>query len=104
MSNQSDLAQLMVKIDLGYQFTNAKYPALNEENEHEFSINHSLLHMNKSLGVMAAEVEKADHGDKMDHSELVLATQKQLVNVLKLACHLGITVPDIKKHISDQFG
>gem|GEM_PF-6014369 len=60
--------------------------------------------MNKSLGVIASELEKAEHGAPMDHAELKLATLKQLVNVLKLACHLGITVPDIEKHITDQFG
>lgn len=77
-----------------YTFTSEFYPTLegaSEEEQIQFAVNHSALHIMKSVGVIAAEVEAADHGGEMDPEKLKTATTKMLVNVLKLAEVLGIS-------------
>ncbi len=93
-----DLQQLMDFISQRYQFTPGTYPdlaGLDDDRKQRFAITHSVLHMSKSLGQIAAEAERADHGGQMDGDVLYATTTKMLVNVLKLADELGIRASDL---------
>ncbi len=103
--NSLDLQRLMHTIDRGYQFTPATYHALPAgADPHLFGIHHSLLHMNKATGVIAAELERHDHDSTLDHPALELAVKKEFVNVLKLAAHLGLTAEDLAAHVRETYG
>lgn len=91
MAEKVDLGDLMTHIGLTWPYDEKNYPgfdALDERGRRAFMAKHSLLHMNKSLGKIAKEVESADHGQKLDEQMLRIATAKMLVNVLKLAYEL----------------
>ncbi len=97
-TTSTDLKSLMDFINQRYRFNEQTYPGIAEPiNAHggRFAVNHSVLHMNKSLGAIAAQVEAADHGGEMDEAALETATTKMLVNVLKLASELGLTAEDL---------
>ena len=103
----TDLAALMQLIGERYQFTPENYPELAQlvgAQRTVFAVKHSVLHMMKSLGVIATQGEAADHGDLMDIGVLRIAIAKMLINTLKLAeelkiepCMLGELIPDVMK-------
>ena len=67
------------------------YDQLDKRGKQLFPLKHTVLHYNKSLGALAAEAEKADHGDPVDNEALRVATTKMLATTLNLANHLGMT-------------
>ena len=90
------LASLMAFIGARYTFTNEHYPAADlstPDKVRAFAVSHSLKHISKSAGKIAAETEAQDHGGTMDEKNLRIATAKLLVNTLKLAEELGMS-PD----------
>ena len=90
------LASLMLFIGARYTFTNEHYPNIDlstPEKVRAFAVSHSLKHISKSAGKIAAETEAPDHGGVMDEKSLRIATAKMLVNTLKLAEELGMS-PD----------
>jgi hypothetical protein len=89
-----DLSSLMAYIGARYTFTPEYYPLLAKVGLAErqpFAISHSIMHLQKSLGQIAAESESHDHGGPMDINALEVATTKLLVSTLKLAEELGMT-------------
>ena len=93
-----DLVSLMNFIGDRYTFTDAHYPELLESTEthkRAFAIRHSLLHMNKVTGVIATEVEGAEHGGEMDREKLKVAVTKMLINTIKLAEELGMSPAEL---------
>lgn len=100
------LKELMTRIDSGYSFSADVYPALraaNLDQQHYFGLVHSLLHMEKSQGKLATELEAYDHGGMMDDTKLCEAACKQLVNTLKLASHLGLSAEDLAYYVQKSF-
>jgi len=98
----SDLASLMPFIAERYVFDSKSYPGfddLSPAQQRLFMVNHSVLHMNKSLGRIAGEVEAADHGDLIKHEELIVATMKMVVNSLRLAEALGLSPDEVAKRV-----
>ncbi len=93
----TDLSSLMAFIGERYTFTQDHYPNIDTSPEAKriFAVRHSALHMMKSTGKIAAEVEAADHGGNMDLKALRVATNKMLVNALKLAEELDMTAQDL---------
>ncbi len=85
------------------EFINSKY-VFNEENypnmkgmdaaqQAMFVLNHSVLHMQKSIGKIAEVCENYDHSGKInetDGAKVEEATVKMLINTLKLAHELGL--------------
>lgn len=93
MTAKVDLGTLMDFIGDAWPFDEKNYPgfdALPPEGQLAFTAKHSVLHMNKSLAKIAAECEKADHGQATDERQLRTATAKMLVNTLKLAYELNM--------------
>ena len=88
-----------------YIFSEKSYPLLAEKPEVQrmaFAINHSILHMSKSLGKIAAECESYDHGHGRPNEDVVKeATVKMLINTLKLADELGMTADDLAKAVPE---
>lgn len=85
-----------------YQFNGKNYPgfdALAPDEQFLFSVEHSILHMNKSLGKLAAEAEAADHGEAMNVINLHTATVKMIVNSLRLAEILKLTPENVVEMI-----
>ena len=69
-----------------------------------FVVNHSHLHMSKSLGKIATELEIGDHLGYFPHqSEPVVreATIKMFINTLKLAQELGMTAEDLMSAVPE---
>ncbi len=98
----TDLSSLMAFIGERYTFTEEHYPNLDKlspNERHVFAVRHSVLHMMKSAGKLAAEAERADHGGGMSFSELKTATTKMLVNVLKLAEELRIPPEELAVNV-----
>ena len=95
---ESTLAFLMAFIKARYTFTNEHYPNADlstAEKVHAFAVSHSLKHMIKSVGKIAAETEAQDHGGTMNEENLRIATAKMLVNTLNLAEELGMSPDDL---------
>jgi|SRR3989344_3293169 len=93
------LQELMDFIGSRYRFSEENYPALAGQSDGQkevFAINHSILHMNKSIGVLAGECEAYDHGRVWPKGDVVKeATVKMLINSLKLAEEIGMTAEEI---------
>ena len=92
------LHDLMLKIRVSYPFDAAHYPELKGADVRktlEFAVEHSLMHSIKSLGTIAAESERADHGGQMDHGNLYKATAKMVINVLNLANAIGVSAEEL---------
>lgn len=106
MTQVVNLAELMRKIDEKYRFSGDAYPALqmnSAEKQYYFGIAHSNLHMQKAQGTIATELEEADHGGVMSLATLRTATSKQLVNVLKLASHLGLSAEELAEFVEKAY-
>jgi hypothetical protein len=97
------IEELMEYIGQRYVFNADHYPALQHDtiDPKLFGISHSVLHMNKSLGKIAAEAEYADHGGTLSQDELEKATTKMLINVLKLAETIGMTPDQLASKIPE---
>ena len=97
-----DLVSLMIFIGDRYTFTGEQYPELRESTENHkraFGVRHSLLHMNKVTGVIATEVERAEHGGEMDSEKLKVAVAKMLINTIKLAEELGMSPAELATRV-----
>ena len=93
-----DLQQLMDFIASRYVFSADHYPGLaglNSEQTKAFAINHSHLHMVKSLGRIAAECEQYDHYGSFDQVLIKEATVKIFIDTIKLAEELGMTADEL---------
>ena len=93
-----NMQELMDFIGTRYIFSVEYYPVLQGKSADEtrvFAINHSHLHMSKSLGRLAAESERYDHGGSIDNAVVKEVTVKMLINVLKLAQELGMTADEL---------
>jgi hypothetical protein len=98
----STLSSLMKFIAGKYKFNGDEYSDSDFDNltyyqQRVFMVNHSVLHMNKSLGRIAGEVEGADHGVVMDNELLREATVKMIINSLRLAEAVGLTPEDVRR-------
>jgi hypothetical protein len=95
----TDLQSLIDYIHGLYQFTSGNYPALTHLPESlaaAFIGSHSLLHMQKSLGILATHFEAADHSGKPPLPEQYReALLKLILNCLKLAAEMGLSANDI---------
>ncbi len=101
---RADLRSLMSFIGERYIFTEKHYPSFNRlsaAGKVFFTVRHSQLHMSKSIGKIAAELEAADHGAVMSVDNLQVATAKMLVNVLKLAEELGMSAEELAAKIPE---
>jgi len=66
-----------------------------------FGIGHLLLHMNKSTGVIAGQLEGCDHGCDLSHEELRVAIVKMVVNSLRMAELAKLTPEEIVRLIPE---
>lgn len=85
-----------------YPFDGTVYPSLAQASPSDiraFAVRHSVLHMSKSLGKIAAFAEEEDHGGVGDVALLREATVKMLINTLRLAEVLGMTAEDIEREV-----
>ena len=96
-----NLQDLMDFIGLRYLFSVENYPNISdiESKKIAFAINHSHLHMSKSLGRIATECEKYDHGLDPDYGIVKEATVKMFINTLKLAQELGMTAEQLSEAV-----
>ena len=73
------LQELMDFIGARYVFSEEHYPGLVGRSYKEtviFAVNHSVLHMAKSIGRIAAECEAHDHGGDINNDAIHEATIK----------------------------
>ncbi len=88
-----------------YIFNEENYPVMKDmppEQKAMFALNHSVLHMQKSIGKIAEVCESYDHTGKytyMNKSQVEEATVKMLVNTLKLAQELGFTGKELAERV-----
>jgi hypothetical protein len=100
--NVGNLQEAIDFIAAKFVFNEASYPLLQKlspEGKLQFSVNHSLQHMAKSLGKIATHLEDVDHGGKGDVKLLEEGLVKQLINVLRLAELLNISGDALLKSI-----
>lgn len=94
----SDLSSLMKCIADGFPFNGESYPGFDKlplDQKELFIVSHSVLHMNKSLGRIAAEAESAGHGDVMDLEKLNAAAVSMVVHSLRLVEAIGLSSEDV---------
>lgn len=94
----SNLQDAIDYIASRFVFDAAHYPLLEKLSPEErlhFSINHSLQHMNKQLGRIAAHLEDRDHGGAGNPELLKEAVVKEFINVLRLSELLNLTADDL---------
>ena len=94
----TDLRVVMEYIASRFTFTPEHYPLLAKlglSERQPFAIGHSVKHLQKSLGEIAAESESLDHGGPMDINVLREATAKMLVSTLKLAEEIGMSAEEL---------
>jgi hypothetical protein len=99
-----DLTSLMDHIGARFVFNGSKYPGYDElapAQQQAFVLKHSLLHLNKSVGVIATQAESADHGSSIDTEQVKVATTKLLVSVLALAGKLGMSPQELASKIPE---
>src|SRR4051812_38441753 len=93
------ISGLMAEIAQKYPFSSEKYKRLKPDARPdeilEFGVRHSLLHMTKSLGVIATVLEKTDHSGVLRDSPLREVTVKSVINALNLANVLGISAEEL---------
>jgi hypothetical protein len=97
-----ELRGLMEYIGSRYIFAPEHYSALagmSSEQGKAFAVGHSTFHMCKSIGKIAAECERFDHGGNLDDAVLKEGVIKMLINVLKLAEVMGISPDDLGSSI-----
>jgi hypothetical protein len=89
-----------------FVFDVASYPLiakLSPEEKLQFSVNHSLQHMTKQLGKIAAHLEDKDHGGVGNPEALREALVKSFTNVLRLAELLDMNaemlLAEVPKHM-----
>ncbi len=63
------------------------------------ALGHSVYHMCKTLGKIAAECESLDHGGVFDQNAMRTAAVKMIVNALKLAADLDMNADEIAAFI-----
>jgi hypothetical protein len=95
-----DLKKLMGHIAKVWECGVERYPALRNMGPNErrnFLVNHSLLHVTKTLGKLAAACEDYDHkGSSASRvQEAEDAAIRLFVNSLKLAQEAGLTAEDL---------
>ena len=103
MNKLATIEEVWVYINSKYIFNQENYPKIPAEEpaRKAFIVNHSLQHMCKSTGKIAAEVETFDHGGQMNNENLKEATVKMFINTLKLASELGINTWDLMNAVPD---
>ncbi len=104
--NAMDLKRLhdvMILIKTNYPFNAERYQAFpkggNATKEMAFAADHTLKHVVKSAGALAAELEKFDHSGRFDPEPLRTIAVKQTINALNLANALGITAEELGESI-----
>ena len=96
-----NLQLLMDHIATVWKCDAERYPALGVMNggqRRNFLVKHSLLHIGRTTGKIAAVCEDFDHNNKSEPSEetnLQVATIKLFINVLKLAEEIGLSAEDL---------
>jgi hypothetical protein len=101
------IQQLMELIGSKYVFKEENYPAMKgmtEEQKKVFALNHSILHMQKSIGKLAEVCEKYDHtGEYVPGSmdQVSEATVKMVINSLKLAQEIGFNGFELSERVQD---
>lgn len=60
-----------------------------------FALSHSVHHMQKSVGKLAAECERYDHGGKLDDAAIKEGVVKMFINSVKLAEEMGINAEEL---------
>ena len=99
----SDLATIMRYVGKRYAFTPDNYPGLRgipPEQRKVFAVNHSIHHLYKSLGKIAAECEASGHSGVLDEKALRRAVAKTFVDALRLAEELGMTAAELAEEVS----
>lgn len=97
----SQLSRLMKHISATWVCDETRYPqlaAMSAAERQDFVVKHSLLHLMKTMGKIAAVCEHLDHGEPYAHkdaAELEASAVKLFVNVLKLADELGLSADDL---------
>ncbi|HKP14125.1 MAG TPA: hypothetical protein VJZ91_18530 [Blastocatellia bacterium] len=89
-----DLSGLLELVATSWPFDEANYPPLagaTDEQRLHFALTHVMIHQQKSLGALAALVDRADHGQPLDLSEAEPMVWKMLVNALRLAGLAGLS-------------
>lgn len=95
------LEELMARIANVWQCDPSRYPELagmSEEQRRNFLVKHSILHITKTNGKLAALCEDYDHNQKMsveDEENLRVAATKMFVNAVKLAEESGLTAEEL---------
>lgn len=92
---------LMDFVGQRYVFSAEHYPNIPTDAKRNlaFAVTHSHLHMSKSLGRIATECERYDHGLEPDYELVKEATVKMLINTLKLAQELGMNADELTEAI-----
>ncbi len=88
-----NLQELMNTFATLFAVTKEKYPDADLSTTQRtlaFTVDHSLKHLQKSLGKIAAEREVADHGGAPNEFEMRIATAKMFNTVVNLARVLGM--------------
>lgn len=106
IAGPKDLQEAIDFIASKFVFDETGYPLLAKlapEEQLQFSLNHSLQHLMKQLGKIAAHLEDKDHGGEGDSEALRRAFMKSFVSTLRLAELLGIDADElltsIPKHV-----
>jgi len=102
-----DLHGLMRHIAAVWVCDPSRYPALagtSEEQRKKFLLNHSILHIDKTKGKVAAILEDFDHTGRFTpgaDAELKELAIKSFVNVLKLAEESGVSAQELLARAPD---
>lgn len=109
MGKSKTLQDVMGIIAKKYVFKKENYPNMDDssvETVRAFAINHSVLHMQKTLGKIADVCEVYDHTGKQSLDGLNTvgsATVKMFINTLKLAEEIGISAEQLIAEVDTFF-
>lgn len=98
----NDFQNIINLIGSTYKIEPKDYPVVGKLDENEkfnFSIAHSLKHLAKSTGKIAAELEEGDHGGTVDREKIKKATISSMISILKLCEAQGISGKELEEQI-----
>lgn len=98
-AGKHELRTLMEQIESAYPLNDRNYPvrayAPTPNDKMAFDVKHSLFHVQKSAGAIAAACEQYDHGHTLELEAIGQAGVKLFINSLRLLNALGLSAEEI---------
>lgn len=98
----SEFQKIIDAVSSAYRIVPEDYPVvakLSEDEKLNFSLSHTVKHLQKSLGKIANQLEEGDHGNPIDRTIVRTSTFNLLISAFKLCDEQGITGDELVEEL-----